>query len=60
MPLLAVQRFAGMNDHLESAMFWVGALLATLPVLILLGVLGWVLWRRRSQPEATGSDPADS
>jgi membrane protein DedA with SNARE-associated domain len=55
--LLAVQRFGGMNDQLESAMFWVGALLAFLPVLVLGGVLLYV-WRQKRRRAADEGAPA--
>jgi ATP-dependent Zn protease len=46
------------HDPLESAMFWVGALLALLPVVLLFGVLLYV-WRQRRRAgrgDSTGVD----
>lgn len=49
------------RDPLEAAMFWVGALLAFLPVLVLGGVFVFV-WRRRrraGREDSTGTDSAN-
>ena len=35
------------HDPLEAAMFWVGALLAFLPVMVLTGVLLYVRWHKK-------------
>jgi len=46
------------HDPLEAAMFWVGALLAFLPVLVLSGVLAYVWWKKRALRAAGNGDPA--
>ena len=48
------------NDPLEAAMFWVGALLAGMPVLVLSGVLLYVRWHKKKQARekaAAGNSP---
>ena len=45
------------HDRLESAMFWVGAMLAFMPVLVLLGVFGVIWWHRRQAAAAAGAPP---
>jgi cytochrome b len=45
------------HNPLEAAMFWVGALLASLPVLVLSGVFFYVRWQKKKAAEA--SHPAD-
>lgn len=35
------------RDPLEAAMFWVGALLAGLPVLVLSGVFFYIRWQKK-------------
>ncbi len=49
------------HDPLEAAMFWVGALLAFMPVLVLLGVFLYVWWQRRraGRKDSTGADAAN-
>ncbi len=38
------------RDRFEAAMFWVGALLAFLPVLIGLGIWAFLWWSKRHKP----------
>jgi hypothetical protein len=45
------------HDPFEAAMFWVGALLAGLPVLVLTGVFFYVRWQKKKAAER--ADPAD-
>jgi hypothetical protein len=53
------------HDKLESAMFWVGAMLAFTPVLVGLGVFGLIWWHRRKAgapggaPAAAGPPPGE-
>jgi hypothetical protein len=51
----------GRGDPLEAAMFWVGALLAFMPVLVLVGVLLYVRRQRRrdGRENPTGADGAN-
>ena len=41
-------------------MFWVGAMLAFMPVLVLLGVFGVIWWHRRQAAAAAGAPPDPS
>jgi hypothetical protein len=43
------------HDRLESAMFWVGAMLAFTPVLVGLGVFGVIWWHRKKAAMAAGA-----
>jgi len=46
--LLVLHQGGGMgHDKLESALFWVGAMLAFTPVLVGLGVAAVIWWHRR-------------
>jgi hypothetical protein len=45
--LLALHEGPMGHDRLEAAMFWVGAMLAFMPVLVLSGVLLYVRWRKK-------------
>ena len=57
--LLALHPDGGMgHDRLETSMFWVGAMLAFMPVLVLLGVFGFVWWGRRTKRGHERDDPA--
>jgi hypothetical protein len=48
LPFLLALHDGGMgHDRLEAAMFWVGALLAFMPVMVLLGVLFYVRWQKK-------------
>jgi hypothetical protein len=47
----------GRGDPLEAAMFWVGALLAGVPVLVLSGVFLYILWQKKKK--AAERPPAD-
>jgi hypothetical protein len=58
LPLLLALHDGGMgHDRLEAAMFWVGALLAGLPVLVLGGVFFYIRWQKKKAAE--GSHPVD-
>ncbi len=48
------------HDRLESAMFWVGAMLAFMPVLVLVGVFGFVWWHRRRRPDGNEGAPGEA
>ncbi|HEY2807088.1 MAG TPA: hypothetical protein VGI92_14610 [Gemmatimonadales bacterium] len=53
MSLALLQQTVTTQPHgqLESSMFWVGVLIAFLPVGIIGGILGYVWWSRRRQAE---------
>ena len=53
-PLLAlVQRApAGSHARLDTAMFWVGAGMAFAPIVVGLGILTFLWWRRRKRANA--------
>ena len=38
----------------EAAMFWVGALLAFVPVLIGLGIAAYIVWKRKKREAGGG------
>ncbi len=46
------------HDRLESAMFWVGAMFAFMPILVGLAVFG-VLWWHRKKAGVPGATSAD-
>ncbi|MFI5278905.1 MAG: hypothetical protein ACHQU1_00310 [Gemmatimonadales bacterium] len=50
----------GRGDPLEAAMFWVGALLAGLPVLVLSGVFFYVRWQKKKKKAADRPRPAEA
>jgi hypothetical protein len=53
--LLALHHGPMGHDRLESAMFWVGAMLAFTPVLVGLGVFGLIWWHRKKAAMAAGA-----
>lgn len=46
------------HDKLESAMFWVGAMFAFMPILVGLGIFGVVWWHRRKAAAAGAANGA--
>jgi hypothetical protein len=46
------------HGRLDSAMFWVGALMALTPLAVALGVGGYLWWRRRHGRTAVKPAPA--